>query len=669
MIVRYLRKHLRVQSNKGQPQCLVGDKPVDCEHSTDYFYNSTAPLDTPPAEQRSLSHLVHQMAPAGTSSPATLDPPVLPQASFARADDLLVQAAQLRAEAEVMKAAMKSSYDKALQFEKSAVELQENAEEDREYVQAELDATLEYHSDVLENFVLIAHNELELKRLTTSVEEGSAYVHEVIGLGERLLHFKATKLESNKPTGDNPSSGISRVQNDLASSSQLASHSQAFQQAPSPPMKGTAFWRYRINSLFGRRFSDAQHSPCSSPISGGNDETTVETRNKNIGSLHQEQTIDGQGYDSNEVVKACSSPNDTSTDSISAGLLQNAMLPPPDDSATVKAVVENQIECKKGEIFTAKSTTAYTPGMVQSHTEEDFIPLGSPGSDTPIPNDPKKRESEAITTQHAPKRGLTKAEKAATINEHKTLARYRELVVSEQDPNDGKVSKAKKKIKQEMRARIENDDSIPLERKEKLISYGFSKTSELIDRENRLNQPELPKTDAKTLKKVKRKRSESTTTQPAPQPAAKRRRLAKTGTEEEKAAVFNEPEKLARFRELFAGAKGNNQVKKARAKKAMKLEMKRKTLQDGTIPHSKKQAFFLYGKQQINLLARMEGELRNQGYRESRQTAERHQPAEMSDLAAGDGRAEENEREGSAERTAIYPAEMSDVSVDDAQWP
>ena len=608
------------------------------------------------------------MAPAGTSSPATLDPPVLPQASFARADNLLIQAAQLRAEAEAMKAAMKSSYDKALQFERSAVELQENAEEDREYVQAELDATLEYHSDVLEDFVLIAHNELELKRLTTSVEEGNAYVHEVIGLGEQLLHFKAAKLESSKSTGDNPSSGISRIQNDLASSSQLASHSQAFQQAPSPPTKGTAFWRHRINSLFGKRFSDVQHSLCSSPVSGRNDETTVETRNKNIGSLHQEQTIDGQGYDGNEVTKASSSPNNTSTDSTSAAFPQNAVLPPPDDSATVKAAVENQIEYKKGEIFTAKSTAAYTPGMIQSHTE-DFIPLGSPGSDTPIPNDLKKRESEAITTQHAPKRGLTKAEKATTINEHKTLARYRELIVSDLGPNDGKVSEAKKKIKQEMRAKIKNDDSIPLERKKKLISYGLSKTSELIDRENRLNQPELPRTDATTLKELKR-RSESTTTQPAPQPAAKRRKRAKTSTEEEKASFFNEPEKLARFRELFAGVKGNNKVKKTRAKKAMKLEMKRKILQDKTSPHSKKRELFLYGKQQINLLARMEGELRHQLYLESHQTAKRYQPAEMSDLVASDRRAEkENEREGSAEQTAIYPAEMSDVSVDDAQWP
>jgi hypothetical protein len=597
-----------------------------------------------------------------------LDPPVLPQASFARADDLLIQAAQLRAEAEVMKAAMKSSYDKALQFEKSAEELQENAEEDREYVQAELDATLKYHSDVLENFVLIANNELELKRLTTSVEEGSAYVHEVIGLGERLLHFKAAKLESSKPTGDNPSSGISRVQNDLASSSQLASHSQAFQQAPSPPTKGIAFWRYRINSLLGRLFSGMQHPSCSSPIPGGNDETTVETRNKNIGPLHQEQMIDAQGYDGNKVVEAGSSPNSTSTDSISAAFLQNAMLPLPDNSATVKAVVGDQIECKKGKISTAQSTAAYTPSMIQSHTEEDFIPLSSPESDTPIPNDLKKRGFEAITTQPAPKRGLTEAEKAAAINEHKTLARYRELVVSERGPNDRKVGQAKKKIKEEMRARIENDNAIPLERKEKLIFYGFSKISELINRENRLNRPELPKTDAKTLKKLKRKRSKSTTTQPAPQPATKRRRHAKTGTEKEKAAVFNEFEMLARFYELFASAKGNKQVKKARAKKAMILEMKRKVLQDGTIPHSKKQAFFLYGKQQITLLARREGELQNQAHRESRQTAE------MSDLAASDGEVENgngnwNERGGSAEWTGIYPAEMSDVSVDDTQWP
>ena len=136
------------------------------------------------------------------------------------------------------------------------------------------------------------------------------------------------------------------------------------------------------------------------------------------------------------------------------------------------------------------------------------------------------------------------------------------------------------------------------------------------------------------------------------------------------AAVFNEPETLARFRELFVGTKGNNKVKKARAKKAMKLEVKRKILREGTLPHSKKQAFFLYGKQQINLLARREAELRNRGRLESRRTAERHQSAEISDLTADEGRTEkEDEREGSAERTAIYPTEMSDVSVDDAQWP
>jgi hypothetical protein len=639
------------------------------EHNTDHFHNSTVPHDTPFAKQRLPSRPVHQMAPAGTSSPVTLDPPVLPQASFARADDLLVQAALLRAEAEAMKAAMESNYDKALQCEKSAVELQANAEKDRKYVQAGLDTTLEYNSDVLEHFVLAPHNEQELKRLTTSVEEGKAYMHEVISLGERLLHFKATKLESNKPTGDNPSSGISKVQHDLASSSQLTIHSQAFQQAPSPPTNGIAFWRHRINNLLGRRFSDVQYSPRSSPISKENGETTVETRNKNIGSLHQEQMIDGLGCGNNEAVKACSSPKNTSTDLISTGFLQDAMLPPRDDSTVINTVMEDQIE-SRGIIFTAESTTAHTPSMIQSHTEEDFIPLGSPGSDIPIPNGLKKRASEAITTQPVPKRGLTKAEKAATFNEHKILARYRELVVSEQGPNYGKVGRVKRKIKKEMQTRIENDDAIPLERKEKLISYGLSKTSELIDGENRCNQPKPPKTDTTTLKKLKRKRSESTTTtQPATQPAAKRRRRAKTGTEEEMAAIFNEPETLARFRELVVGAEGNNQVKNARAKKAMKLEMKRKILQEGTLPRSKKQAFFLYG-QQINLLARREAKLQNQGHLESRQTAERHQPAEMSDLAADEGRAEkENEREGSAERRAIYPAEMSDVSVDDAQWP
>jgi hypothetical protein len=550
-----------------------------------------------------------------------------------------------------MKAAMKSSYDKALQLEKSAVELQANAEKDREYVQAELDATLEHHSDVLEHFVLIPHNQLELRRLTTSVEEGRAYMHEVIGLGERLLHFKATRLES----------GISIVQNDLASGAQLASHSQAFQQAPSPPTNRTACWRYWINSLLGRRCSDVRHPPCSSPILKRNDE--------NIDPPRQEQTIDGQGCDNNDVVKACSSPKNTSTKSISTGFLQNATPLPPDGSIAINAIAEDQIE-DKGKMFTAESTAVRMPSMVQSHTEENFLPPGSPESDASIPDGLQKRASEAIITQPAPKRGLTKAEKVTAINEHQTLARYRQLIASEQGPNDRKISQAKKKIKQEMQARVEKDDAILLERKGKLISYGFNAISELIDRENRLSQPELSKTNAKTLKKRKRKRSKSATTQPATQQAVKRRRHTKIGTKEQKAVAVSAPATQVRFGELFASAKDNSPMKSPRAKKAMKPEMKRKISQDGTIPHSKKQVFLQYRRQQVDPLAGREDELQNQGHLERRHTTERHQPAEMSDWAAGGGRAEtENEREGSTVRRAVYPTEMSDVSVDDAQWP
>ena len=174
------------------------------------------------------------------------DPVTLPHVHFEKADDLLRSAANLRVEEDRLRIRadkidanakelegsaialrvegekLRTSADKidasAQELETSAAELQAIAEENRDHVQAELDSTLDYHDDVLNNFLATPKNHKAVKDLTTNVEEGRAYVHEVINLGERLLTFRAGEVGMEPVAGqenENDLDGLKISDHDL----------------------------------------------------------------------------------------------------------------------------------------------------------------------------------------------------------------------------------------------------------------------------------------------------------------------------------------------------------------------------------------------------------------------------------------------------------------------
>jgi hypothetical protein len=431
------------------------------------------------------------MAPAATLSAATLDPSTLPQVSFARADDLLSHAAQLRAKAEILKSHAKENEDNAKQFEDSAAELQANAEEDREYVQAELDTTLEYHSDVLEDFLLILENQEEFKRLTIGVEEGTAYVHEVVALGERLLQLKAAKLHLSDPNEANSSRIGSKAESNVHSSSQTLAQSQTTLQAQYPHATGMTSWLYRIDSLLGRRAPDVDYSSHSAiqPDTGGG---PVEAYKDMNGSHDKVETNDSHDHETHNIAETRSSRRDTSANSISTEVLQNATLPLPCQNAILQVGTEgqNKRKTKKKKSPTAEGTAISSQGVYQSHVEEDFDELeppetgGStseklkrktPGVDTSVPD--AKRRKKLLE--------LTEKERAAAYDGNTALPRYRELFARESGTDEMKSGKAKKLLKQEMKKEVENSSKVSLGRKERLVAYGNMRINTLVKRENK----------------------------------------------------------------------------------------------------------------------------------------------------------------------------------------
>ena len=127
--------------------------------------------------------------------PAQPDPETLPHVHFAEADKLLSKAASLRCKAESLRKCVNEVEAQAEELEQSAATLQTIAQVAREHVQAELDSTLEFHDVVLNDFLASQENKKTVNDLSTSVEEGRAYIHEVVGLGERILAFRARKVE------------------------------------------------------------------------------------------------------------------------------------------------------------------------------------------------------------------------------------------------------------------------------------------------------------------------------------------------------------------------------------------------------------------------------------------------------------------------------------------
>jgi len=123
----------------------------------------------------------------GTES---LDLRTLPYTHFVEADRLVERAIKLRTEAHLFRDRASALDDTAEKLEITANSFQALAETDREFVQAELDAILNYHAVDLDRFLASSENKEYFNVLSTQVQEGKAFVHEVVEFGERLLRFR-----------------------------------------------------------------------------------------------------------------------------------------------------------------------------------------------------------------------------------------------------------------------------------------------------------------------------------------------------------------------------------------------------------------------------------------------------------------------------------------------
>ena len=119
----------------------------------------------------------------------------IPRARFERADDLLTRAADLRDQAWFLQRRSTKLLEKAQRSEEDAKRLQKMAEDDRGYIQAELDILLQYHRAILDEYVAAdLRNAARLERVMQAVEDGDASVHEIADLGERLMSFRDTAV-------------------------------------------------------------------------------------------------------------------------------------------------------------------------------------------------------------------------------------------------------------------------------------------------------------------------------------------------------------------------------------------------------------------------------------------------------------------------------------------
>lgn len=411
------------------------------------------------------------MATAGISSAAILEPSTLPQVSFTRADDLLNHAAQLRTNAEILKARAKETEDNAKQLEYSAAELQASAETLREYIQAKLDTTLERYGDVLKQFLLTPANEEELKRLKISVEEGRSCVHQVTNLDEQLLQFKSE---------GNSSCELSRAKNSAASSTRILPLSRASPRAPSPPIGGPSYWRYRINSLLGRRVADVDRPSPSSAVSNETRESSVEAHKEINASLGKDETRDDQDHETSNIAEAPTIQSDIPAGSVSSEVLQNAIVPGPDEDTTLATTIKNQTRLMKNP---TEDNITSSRDVHQSYVEEDFIPLNPPNASASREMK-RKRASSAISAPDAKRRKKAEEQRTTVFNEREALARYRKLFVNEKGPNEGKAGRAKKMLKREFKSEIECYNEMSAKERNQWIAYTMRQINMMVKREH-----------------------------------------------------------------------------------------------------------------------------------------------------------------------------------------
>lgn len=514
------------------------------------------------------------MASTGAASPTTLDPLTLPHISFARADDLLARASYLRADAESLKVRAEENEDKAKQYEECAAQLQSSAEDDRECIQAELDRALEYHADVVKDFLHIPDHRKELEALTVSVEEGRTYLQEVVAFGEKLQQIKSAKLQMSQHNEANLFRDGFQTKTEVIPGSQTTDKPQGWLNARSIPTAGISTWRQRIGSLLKRGASSVDYVASWSVVQPKAPESYVVTDPKTSAALLVHQESEHQRHDARNIADTSRHQRSTVVDFTSLEVLQNSKLPCADQAATTETIVAGQTQSEKNKPA-AKGRVNCATGGIRSDAREDSTTTNIQEVMTGTSRKRRRENDKSIGAGPSPKRckeveDLAEEEKAAAFYAEEARARYCEFFASMGGKHNVKISKL---IRGEMAARI-NSSRLSVEKKTKLIVYVKEQVNALF------------------------------------------RGIEKEVTEEEKAAVFNESDVLARYRELKVAPYAT----RLGAKETLKQEMTSKITNDDTVSFWRKHKLTEHVKDQINALSRKEHErLKQQAMKQRKQ--------------------------------------------------
>ena len=578
------------------------------------------------------------MRPLANSSAPALDPPTLPQASFARADDFLNRAGQLRAKAQLLTARANENEEYAARLEKCAAEIQANAEEDREYVQNELDHTLEYHGDVLKHFLLMSENENEVEKLTTRVEEGRAYMHEVICLGEKLLHFRAANLGSNEQIELNSPTVLSTARSTASSSSEIPFLNYASLPSPFTCIGGRSTWRSRISSFLSNRVPGAI-PPAASPC-------------------------DSEGPRAISAAEALGSESNAPENSVSTEALQGATVPRSHMTTAPGFEGKAQTRRKEERESATVKTVALGKGGTQVHQALDYVPKESSQAHAPTTNQRVKKTRDLnhnlSKADRRKKSAPTKEEKAACFDAERTLARYRQLISSIQGPHDAKTQEAADKVKKDMRQKVRSNRQMSHAKMERLIHYGTEQIKAMISSEKSHIPTNPSNTNGQPPNMLKRKMSEPALAEPA----IKKRKEAQPPAEIEKEDWFNETDALAEYRKAFAEAMGDVGDKRAQATVVISKALNDSILSDGRIASYRKPQFFDYVAKKIDAMANKE--IKQAARAEEGDARLGGIPKELAEDTTVVRGVEGGDSGGLADLCA---AELSDEFVDDSQYP
>ena len=605
------------------------------------------------------------MAPLSKSLATALDPPALPQASFARADELISRAMRLRVNAQSLKARANEDEEYAERLDKRAAELQASAEEDREYVQNELDNILEYHNDVLKHFLLIPDNKKEVEKLTTNVEEGRTYIYEVSSFGEKLLQFRAADLAAGQQIERNSSTDLSTSGNINALESQLPFSKYASLPSPFGIVMRISTWRSRIDSFLGNGVSDIDRPADSSSSQIMTDGTALKEEDKNDHASTAEKLDLSLYRQISSAEEALGSGSNASISSISSQIHQDAVVPPPGWHA-------GPLDQGLVRQNTANNTGGpELQGGAQAHEPKEYIPLQSLQANAQTKTQPKATAQSlilAVPEANGPKKSRSsKKEMPIVFKEQNVLTTFRQMLTTSRGTDEEKRAQARAKVRKELKKEIRKC-LVPEEKKNRVFRYVYKRLEGVIKREMKRMPPNPSKTDDQRPDELKRKRSESVFVPPA----AKKIKAVEPAIQLEKEAWFNEMDTLGKYRKAFAEAKGSVADKRAKAYVVTSAELNGRVATDKRISGPRKTHFSHYANKKIDAIANKEIKLAAQGNQSTSQVAKTISLANVPEEWADDAmmkRESESESRDNGGLADLYTAELSDGSVDDSQYP